>query len=152
MFQIVRSAYLRFGSSNSVKFLTLLILFNVQVLLHYNLRFLETPSVEPEIDKRVKWDPGLTRAVSFGFVPAMIDWLWMSVLLDSNISKVQPGTHPQLYYDLDLITDLDPSFLSGYITGGNLLSVIRNDGVGARDLLLKGVAQLGRGTPGVVQQ
>lgn len=124
----------------TVRAFFILCVFLVQIVLQQSLRYLDTPWVEPEEERRVKWDPGLTRTLSFGYLPPVIDWLWMTALLDSNLSKVSVGTHPQLYYDLDLITDLDAAFLDVYINGGNILSVIRNDGVGARDLLLKGVA------------
>lgn len=115
--------------------------------MQINLRYLDTAWVEPEEERRVKWDPELTRALAFGFEPTMIDWLWMNALLDSNLSKVAQGTHPQLYYDLDLITDLDGAFLEVYITGGNLLAVIRSDGLGARSLLLKGVEYFKKSAP-----
>ena len=113
-----------------------------------SLRVLDTSWVEPSEERKAKWDPVLTRTVSFGHLPAVIDWLWMMSLLESNISHVAKGTHPQIYYDLDLITDLDPAFFEIYPNGANLLAVIRNDGLGARDLLLKGKAFLEKGLTG----
>lgn len=76
--------------------------------------------------------------ISFGHLPAAIDWMWIQVLLDSNITHVAKGTHPAIYYTLDLITDLDPINYDSYKAGANLLAVVRDDGAGARDLLEKG--------------
>jgi hypothetical protein len=76
--------------------------------------------------------------ISFGHLPAAIDWMWIQVLLDPNITHVAKGTHPAIYYTLDLITDLDPINFSAYKAGANLLAVVRDDGAGARDILEKG--------------
>jgi hypothetical protein len=39
---------------------------------------------------------------------------------------------------MDLAVSLDPLFFDGYLTGANLLAVVRNDGLGAQILLEKG--------------
>jgi len=80
----------------------------------------------------------LFKMISFGHLPAAIDWMWIQVLLDSNITHVAKGSHPAIYYTLDLITGLDPINFDSYKAGANLLAVIRDDGLGARDLLEKG--------------
>jgi hypothetical protein len=67
-----------------------------------------------------------------------LNWLWIKVLQDPAISHVSEGWHPQVYYELDLISDLDPAFYDVYIAGANLLSVVRNDNAGALELLTKG--------------
>jgi hypothetical protein len=64
--------------------------------------------------------------------------MWIQVLLDSNLAHVAKGVHPKIYYTLDLITDLDPLNFEAYDAGANLLSIIRDDQPGARDLLEKG--------------
>ncbi|MGK5088766.1 hypothetical protein WDW86_14510 [Bdellovibrionota bacterium FG-2] len=80
------------------------------------------------------------KALSFGHWLAAADWLWIKSFADPTLTHVAPGTHPELYYNLDLITDLDPAFFDLYVTGANLLAVVRNDGAGARDLLRKGAS------------
>ncbi|MCM2321637.1 MAG: hypothetical protein NDJ90_00065 [Oligoflexia bacterium] len=89
---------------------------------------------EPAVQK---WDPRIFRVLSFGFLPVWIDWHWIGTLLDPSMSRLPRGIHAPLYYSLDLVTELDPAFFEAYYTGSHLLAVIRDDSVGARDLLLK---------------
>ena len=84
-----------------------------------------------------KWDPRLFEVLSFGHLPAAIDWMWMRMLQDSSLEHVKHGFHPQFYYDVDLATDLDPAFFDIYVAGANLLAVVRDDGLGAKLLLEK---------------
>lgn len=116
-----------------------LLLWYGQVSLHFKLLALDTAWVEPPLDKSDKMDAAVFRSITVGHLPAALDWLWMNVLTDSAINKVTPGSHPGAYYDLDLITDLDPAFFEVYQSGGNLLTVIRGDSIGARDLIKKGI-------------
>ncbi len=112
--------------------------FCIQFVALDALKKLDTSWVEPPPDKVEKWSPDLFKAFSFGHVQTGIDIIWLRVLQDDAISRVHDGMHPPVFYDLDLATDLDPAFLEAYVGGANLLAVIRNDGTGARDLLLKG--------------
>jgi hypothetical protein len=84
-----------------------------------------------------KLEPHLFEVLTFGHLPIAIDWLWIQCMLDPSIEPVKAGEHPQLFYNLDLVTDLDPYHFNAYEAGANLLAVVRNDGIGARDLLLK---------------
>lgn len=109
-----------------------------QAVLNLSLRHLDTAFVVPSVEAERKLNPRLFETISFGHLPAAIDWLWIQSLIDPSLSKVTPGTHSTVYYHLDLATDLDPMFFEAYVAGGNVLSVIRDDFVGARDLLIKG--------------
>lgn len=120
------------------KIVIILILFISEFCLNSVLMKLSDSREEPPPERRQKFDPQIFQALSFGQLPVAIDWLWMNCLADPRISHVEAGTHPQIYYDLDLITDLDPPFMDVYTGGADLLAVIRNDGIGARDLLWKG--------------
>ncbi len=98
----------------------------------------ELTSVAPEEGRR-KWDPRLFQILSFGHLPSAVDWLMIRFLIiDPSSKHVAPGTHPSVFYDLDLATDLDPIFFELYTAGANYLTVIRNDNEGAKELLLKG--------------
>jgi hypothetical protein len=110
----------------------------LQVTLNLHIQRINQVKLPVEGENAHRWDPRLFKMVSFGHLPAAIDWMWIQVLLDTNIDHVAKGTHPAIYYTLDLITDLDPINYSAYRAGANLLSVIRDDGPGARDILEKG--------------
>ncbi|MFL5815436.1 MAG: hypothetical protein ACJ763_17810 [Bdellovibrionia bacterium] len=110
----------------------------LQVSLNLYINQINKVAVPAQSENAHRWDPRLFKMISFGHLPAAIDWMWIQVLLDPNISHVAKGTHPAIYYTLDLITDLDPINFSAYKAGANLLAVVRDDGAGARDILEKG--------------
>ncbi len=112
-------------------------LLSLQILLGAEVARHETPWVEPQEESQLRWDPLLVRIFSFGHLQATVDWLWMRTISDPRISHVAPGSHPRMYYELDLATDLDPHFEELYRIGASLIAIVRNDGPGARDLLLK---------------
>jgi hypothetical protein len=114
-----------------------ILLLALQTNLNSKLGALDTTWIELPAQKNYKWNPTMFRAMTFGHSPAAIDWLLLRVLSDPAYAHVTKGEHPAIYYDLDLATDLDPGFFDLYSTGANLLSVIRDDGAGARDILLK---------------
>lgn len=109
-----------------------------QYALQDRLRLADAAFVEPPPEQDAKWDPQLFRAVTFGQLGTGIDLLWLRTLADPSIAHVAPGRHPRAYYDLDLATDLDPAFFELYNLGSYVLTIIRDDNEGARDLLLKG--------------
>ncbi len=113
------------------------ILFISQVMLNHWVRGKETVWVDPP-DGFVKSDPQVYRLMSFGHLPLVIDWLFIKCLTDTQMNKVTEGAHSSLFYTLDLIAELDPLYFEIYLIAGNLLTVIQNDGLGARDILLHG--------------
>lgn len=106
--------------------------------LNHQIRGWDTAFVEAPIQARGKTHPRLFQLMTFGHWPLGVDWLWIKTLQDPALQHVEPGTHPAVYEALDLATDLDPAYFEAYTMGANLLAVVRNDGEGARDLLLKG--------------
>src|ERR1051325_4915360 len=120
-----------------MKVAILLALIGLHFILGPRLGLLEPPWVEPETQREDRYNPRLVGLLSFGQLPAAMDWIWMRLLQDPSITHVQPGKHPALYYDLQLLTDLDPAYRESYTDGAQLLSIVRNDGPGARDLLEK---------------
>jgi len=105
-----------------------------------NRRFIVPSQVHLVVPDRPleRTDPTLFRSLTFGHIPSAVDGLFISSLEGAGEGRVPKSTHPRFYYALDLATDLDPLFYEAYIAGANLLAVIRRDGAGARDLLLKG--------------
>jgi hypothetical protein len=119
-------------------FLGLLILAGLQLLLTMQLRIRYEPVAENSQHLVERIDPALFRAMSFGQLPAAIDWVFLKCLQDPTVEHVKKGEHLQVYYDFDVLTDLDSRFFSVYTIGANLLAIIHDDGQGALNLLLKG--------------
>jgi hypothetical protein len=89
-----------------------------------------------------RWHPTLYRILSFGHVPAAVDWLLLRFITDGNIAKIKDDESTEVYRILNLATELDPAFYSLYTAGSNFLAVVRNDKQGALRLLEKGQAFL----------
>jgi hypothetical protein len=117
-----------------------MVLMGLQLLLTLYMRMNSLVPVEPAVEKVEAFNPKLFEVMSFGQLPAIVDWMWIRSLQDPLITHVTRGTHPAIFYTLDLITDLDPAFKEAYIGGSTLLSVIRDDGDGALRELLKAQA------------
>jgi hypothetical protein len=130
----------REGGVTALAAAVLLVLGLGQYALQDRLRLTDAAFVEPPPEQEAKWDPQLFRAITFGQLGTGIDLLWLRTLVDPSIAHVAPGRHARAYYDLDLATDLDPAFFELYNLGSYVLSIIRDDNEGARDLLLKGRA------------
>lgn len=85
-----------------------------------------------------KKDPVLLKVLSFGHLPALIDWLWIQSIAESSAFKMVLGQGGSPFFmDLDVLTDLDPAFYSVYLSGGLYLTVVRDENESARDLLVK---------------
>lgn len=120
--------------------LWMFLLFFSTAYFNSRLQSLETPFVElPEASEQV-YDAKLFRVMSFGHLPAALDWILIQALLDPGIGKNYSGIHPQLYSQLDILTELDPLFSEAYVVGANLLAIVRKDPLGAKVLLLRGKA------------
>jgi hypothetical protein len=124
---------------NFFPLLGVLVFFVFQAVLNVQLRTLEVAWVAPIDETQRRWDPRVFRVLSFGHLPSTVDWLWIQALSDTSLTRYPAGVHSKFYYDLDLLTDLDPAFFQAYAAGANLLAVIRDDGIGSRDLVLKGI-------------
>lgn len=83
-------------------------------------------------------DARTVKALSFGHWPSVVDWLWIQALQDPSLQPVAEGEQASIAPLLQLATDLDPAFFNGLYHGSILLSIVRSDGLSARDLLLKG--------------
>ena len=119
-------------------FLVILIFAGIQLVLTLHLRMNSMSPTEPEPEKIEAFNPKLFEMMSFGQLPAVVDWMWLKTLQDPLLTHVKKGTHPAIFYTLDLITQLDPAFYESYIAGATLVSVVRDDGEGAMHLLTRG--------------
>jgi hypothetical protein len=121
-----------------IRWVACALLLAAQVSLNQGLQRLLPPVPTSTQEEVSRIAPDLFKALTFGHWTTGIDWMWIRTLADDRISHVAKGTHPQIFYQLDLVSELDPAFFEIYGSGANLLAVVRDDGPGARDLLLKG--------------
>ena len=118
--------------------ITTLVSFSGQFWLSERMRALDPPWIMPLETRIGSSNPVIFEIMTFGQLPAAIDWLLIrSLVSDPSTSHVAKGTHPSAFYDLDLATDLDPAFFQVYARGANALAVIRSDGPGAVHLYEK---------------
>lgn len=66
--------------------------------------------------------------------------LWVQTMMDSDIDHYKSrDLNSWLFLRFDLITDLDPKFYLAYYVGGQYLSVIKDDVLGAKTIYEKGL-------------
>ncbi len=104
--------------------------------------WVETPNDDPI------WSSEFIKVISFGHLPSTIDGLTIQAFLDPAYRRIKGGGVTALYRRLNRVSDLDPAYFDLYYAGANVLAVILGDGVGARDLLLKGSNFLTKELPG----
>lgn len=112
-------------------------------LIHYSnvqLRNLDTAEIHVQPD-----DPGdpvffsrFAKIISAGHYPLLIDWYLIQALVDPDIYHVREGQHPTVYYQMRLITEMDPAFHEVYVAGGLILTILRNDRIGGQLIFEKG--------------
>lgn len=110
---------------------------NRQLMSFEKVRAAKTTE-DAEVSASFRWHPELYKILSFGHLPASVDWLLIRFLTDTNLTKAKGDTETELSRILNLATDLDPAFFSLYTTGANFLAIVRGDRQGALKLLKKG--------------
>lgn len=93
---------------------------------------------DEQIESSFHWNPTFFRMLTFGHLPAAVDWLLIRFLSDSNMKKVVGDQETTAYRILDLATEFDPAYFPFYTMGGNYLAIIRGDRNGALSLVQKG--------------
>jgi hypothetical protein len=109
------------------------------------------PVVAPP-ERGSHWDPEIFKILTLGEYPAAIDALLIDVLGDDRLTKVPRGTHARIFYDLELMTAVDPAYYDAYYSGANLLAVVRGDAIGARDILVRANSYRKEVLPGMAEK
>jgi hypothetical protein len=117
--------------------LILILLFG-QAIFNESLTRIEERNRSVIVAEPVAKQPELYKVLSFGQLFSATDWIWIASLTGTDISKPKEQAHTNFFYDIDLVTELDPLFAEVYVAGANLLAVVQNDGEGAKTILEKG--------------
>ena len=86
------------------------------------------------------YNPIVYQVLSFGYLPAIVDWRWLKVLMDAPVFQKKLEVKSQLYFDLNLLADLDADFRDVYVHGAHLVSLLYFDPEGAITLLKRGIS------------
>lgn len=115
-----------------------LTLFVTAGLIHMNF-----PKPMIEISKQesaLNLNQDIFKFFSLGNKMLMTDLLWIQTLIESDIEHyAQKDLNSWLYLRFLTISQLDPYFYQNYSWGGQYLSIIKDDVLGAVNLLEKGI-------------
>ncbi|MBF0299298.1 MAG: tetratricopeptide repeat protein [Oligoflexia bacterium] len=121
----------------TIIFIMAVILFSLNIL---NFKF-TLPAIN--IDKQVSainFNKNILEYINLGNKRMIVSWLWIQTLIESDISHYKKNDlNSWMYLRFDTITTLDPLFYTAYSYGGLYLSVIKDDLLGAKLLLEKGL-------------
>ncbi len=102
-----------------------------------------TPKPIPDLTKQdtaVNVNKDLLIFLSAGNKRFLTDLLWVQTLLESDIDHYSGrDLNNWIYIRFNTIAALDPLFYQNYLWGGQYLSIVKDDLVGAVDLMEKGV-------------
>lgn len=78
---------------------------------------------------------------TFGQTRIVADLLWIQTLLESDLEHYkQKDLNSWMYQRFNNISILDPKFIHNYWFGGQYLSVVKDDDIGAEKIYLKGLS------------
>lgn len=91
-------------------------------------------------DKALNFNKKLYQLLSLGQNRLISSILWVKTLIDSDIEHYQKDDlNSWMYHRFDTITTLDPKFKEAYLYGGQYLSIVKDDEIGAKEIYERGV-------------
>lgn len=126
---------------NILHILFIIIIISCLLLInHYGTKFEIPPIIISKEESELKYNGPLIQVMNLGQLRLFSSLLWIQTLMDSDTEHYkQNDLNSWLYLRFNLITDIEPKFLAAYIFGGQYLSIIKDDSVGALDIYLKGL-------------
>lgn len=89
----------------------------------------------------INLDKEFFQFVNLGVRRVISSLTWINTMMESDIEKYHSqDLNNWMFTRLDLITELDPYFKEAYWFGGQYLSVIKDDMIGAEKIFLKGLS------------
>lgn len=78
--------------------------------------------------------------ISLGNKRMISDWFYIQTLIESDLEHYKGNDKNNwMYLRFNTILDLDPNFLQAYQYGGQYLSIIKDDDLGAKDIYDRGL-------------
>lgn len=102
---------------------------------------LKKPTIKPDRQvESVTFQADLLRMFSFGLKRAIADLTWIQTLLEGDLEHYTKGDLSSWMYLRFLnIVSIDPRFYEAYRYGGQYLMIVKDDLVGADDLMKRGL-------------
>jgi len=105
-----------------------------------NNNFKKPPLILDKQETALNINKDLLIFLSAGNKRFITDLLWVQTLLESDISHYNnQDLNSWMYLRFMTIAYLDPHFYENYLFGGQYLSIVKDDLIGAVDLLTKGI-------------
>lgn len=122
---------------------TLLILLIIVIFLHLLNKSSQRPYLNvSKQDSAVNFSNNFLQLFSLGNKRLLSSLLWVQTLLESDIEHYKKkDLNSWIYLRLKTIIALDPLFYHAYRYGGQYLSIIKDDIIGASDIYEKGLIQ-----------
>lgn len=121
-----------------------LIIFSIIILLLANYFHLNFKKPEITLNKQISAlniDNNFLSIFSMGQKRLISDIIWISTLLDSDLSHYKSkDLNSWMFLRFNTIATLDPYFLNNYTFGGQYLSIIKDDLLGAEIIFDKGLS------------
>lgn len=101
------------------------------------------PSIQvSEQERQINFSPIFLRTASIGQERFIGSLLWIQTLMESDLEHYkQKDLNSWMFLRFDAITTLDPKFYEAYLWGGQYLSIIKDDTLGAQRIYSKGLKQ-----------
>ncbi len=132
---------MKFTSLRNILSCTLLVISFLALSYHFNYKLIP-PKIN--IDKQssaLNFKPAFYDLISLGHNKMISSLLWITTLLEMDHSHYKiRDLNSWMYLRFSQIAKLDPYFYENYILGGTFLSIIKDDIIGAEEILKLGVS------------
>lgn len=125
--------------SRSILALSALILFLASIWWGHDLR---RPKIRTDKQtEMVTFQADIIRLFSFGMKRAIADLIWVQTLTESDLEHYrEKDLNSWLYLRFLTILSIDPKFYENYRYGGQYLMIVKDDLLGADDIMKRGVS------------
>jgi tetratricopeptide (TPR) repeat protein len=112
------------------------------ILANFFIQKVEKPIlIITKQDSSKNFNPIIYHLISLGNKRFISDIIWIYTLIESDIDHYKTADlNSWMYLRFNTIINLDPNFLEAYQFGGQYLSIIKDDDLGAKDIYDKGLA------------
>ena len=107
-----------------------------------NIRLIRPVYQVSKQDSAVNFNPIFLKSFSLGNNRLISSFLWIQTLLEADLEHYKAkDTNSWIYIRLRTIIELDPMFYEAYQVGGQYLSIVKDDDIGAKVIYNLGLAK-----------